>query len=174
MRHPETYLGLPMPDPISSESGKGTRGSPAPTLGFTGSGSRIRVSQRDCSTTACSPSGERATAPLARVETEAGKETNEARACEEPAARPFCSWRESCVTVHRRWTAHSLSGHIRPRWASEITAQAFAAFSAFRAGWSEPFFVSLGRNLIRILKFFWFFFFLENRMIKKFPKNKYN
>jgi hypothetical protein len=84
-----------MPDPTSSESEKGTRGSPAPTLGLTGSGSRLRASQRDCSTTARSPSGERrppaskrATVPLlrsaaslfrsvARVEMEAGMETNE-------------------------------------------------------------------------------------------------
>jgi hypothetical protein len=109
MRHPGTYLGLPMPDPTSSESGKGTRGSPAPTLGLTGSGSRLRALQCDCSTMVCSPSGEhhplvsrRVTAPLlrsvatpvaslARVETEAGKEMNEARVCGEPAARRFCS-----------------------------------------------------------------------------------
>jgi hypothetical protein len=62
-----------------------------PTLGLTGSGSRIRVSQRDCSTTTHSPSGERhppasrranvgrLARSLARVEMEAGKETNEAR-----------------------------------------------------------------------------------------------
>jgi hypothetical protein len=71
MRHPGTYLGLLMPDLTSSVSGKGTRSSPAPTLGLTGSGSRLRASQRDCLTTARSPSGERrpsvsrrATAPL--------------------------------------------------------------------------------------------------------------
>jgi hypothetical protein len=99
MWHPGTYLGLPMPDSTLSESGKGTRGSPAPTLGLTGSGSRLRASQRDCSTMARSPSGERrppvsrrATVPLhrqvatpaaslarsvARVEMEAEMETNE-------------------------------------------------------------------------------------------------
>jgi hypothetical protein len=73
MRHPGTYLGLPMPDPTSSESGKGTRGSLTPTLGLTDTGSRLRASQRDCSTMARSPSGERrlptsrrATTPLLR------------------------------------------------------------------------------------------------------------
>jgi hypothetical protein len=59
VQHRGTYLGLPMPDLTSSESGKGTRGSSAPTLGLTGLGSRLRASQRDCSTTAPSPSGER-------------------------------------------------------------------------------------------------------------------
>jgi hypothetical protein len=41
----------------------------------------------------------------------------------------------------------------------------------FRAGWSGPYFVSLGQNLVRILKFFCFFFFWENRMIKKMAQN---
>jgi hypothetical protein len=130
MRHPGTNLGLLMPDLTTSESGKGTRGSPAPTLGLTGSGSRIRASQRDCSTMACSPSGERrppvsrhATAPLlrpvatpaaslthslARVETEAGEETNELGFAGKLAARRFCSRQESRVTIHRRWTAHNV------------------------------------------------------------------
>jgi hypothetical protein len=77
-----------MPDPTSSESGKGTRGLPAPTLGLTGSGSRIRASQRDCSGERRPPASRRATVPLlrlvamlaaslARVEMEAGEETNE-------------------------------------------------------------------------------------------------
>jgi hypothetical protein len=66
-----------------------------PTLGLIGSGSRIRASQHDCSTTARSPLGERRppvsrratasllqpvatlVASLARVETEAREETNE-------------------------------------------------------------------------------------------------
>jgi hypothetical protein len=43
----------------SSESGKGTQSLPVPTLGLTGSGSQFRASQRDCSTMARSPSGER-------------------------------------------------------------------------------------------------------------------
>jgi hypothetical protein len=132
MRHPETNLGLPMPDLTTSESGKGTRGSPAPTLGLTGSGSRIRASQRDCLTMARSPLGERrppvsrhATAPLlrpvatpatslahslARVEMEAEEETNELGFAGKLAARRFCSRRESRVTIHRRWTAHNVLG----------------------------------------------------------------
>jgi hypothetical protein len=67
-----------MSDPTSSKSGKGTRGLPAPTLGLTDSGSQIRAAQRDCSTTAplLRPVATPA-ASLARVETEAGKETNE-------------------------------------------------------------------------------------------------
>jgi hypothetical protein len=95
MRHPGTYLGLPMPDPTLSEPGKGTWGLPVPTLGLIGSGSRIRASQCDCSTMVRSPLGERrlsasrrVTAPLLRlvatpaaslawVESEAGEETNE-------------------------------------------------------------------------------------------------
>jgi hypothetical protein len=143
---PGTYLGLPIPDLTSSESGKGTRGSPAPTLGLTGSGSRIRASQRDCSTTARSPSGERrppasrrAMAPLlrpvatpaaslARVKTEVGKETNELGFAGKSAARRFCSRRESRMTVHRRWTTHSVLGRMWPRRAMSFTAQAFAAF----------------------------------------------
>jgi hypothetical protein len=102
IRHPRTYLGLPMLDPTSSESGKGTRGSLAPTLGLTGLGSRLRVSQCDCSTTARLPSGERrpptsrrATTPLlrpaaslARVEIEAGKQMT-LGFCGEPATRCF-------------------------------------------------------------------------------------
>jgi hypothetical protein len=51
---------LPSPDPTSSESRKGTQGSSAPTLGLTGSGSRFRASQCNCSTMVLSPSGERA------------------------------------------------------------------------------------------------------------------
>jgi hypothetical protein len=41
---------------------------------------------------------------------------------------------ESRVTVHRRWMAHSPSGQIRPRWASEIRAHAFAALCDFACG----------------------------------------
>jgi hypothetical protein len=66
MRHPGTYLGLSMLDLTSSEFGKGTRGSPAPTLGLIGSGSRLRASQRDCLTMVRSPVSRRATAPLLR------------------------------------------------------------------------------------------------------------
>jgi hypothetical protein len=133
MRHPETYLGLPMPDPTSSESGKGTWGSPAPTLGLIGSGSRLRASQHDCSTTTRSLSGERrppasrhATAPLlrsiatptaslarslARVETEAGKQMT-LGFCGEPAAQHF-------------WCAKS---HVWPSIAD-------GRHAAFWAGW---------------------------------------
>jgi hypothetical protein len=56
-----------MPDPTSSESEKGTQGSPAATIGLTGSGSRIRTSQCDCSTMARSPSGERRPSVSRRV-----------------------------------------------------------------------------------------------------------
>jgi hypothetical protein len=146
MRHPGTYLGLPMSDLTSSESVKGTRGSPAPTLGLTGSSSQIRASQHDCSTMAHSPSGERrqpmsrhATTPLlrpvttpvaslAQVETEAGKETNELGFAGKRPLAGFCSRRESRVTVHRRWTAHSILGRMWPRRAMKFAAQAFTAF----------------------------------------------
>jgi hypothetical protein len=59
----------PSPDLTSSESGKETRGSPASTLGLTGSSSRIRASQRGCSMTARSPSGERRPSASRRVTT---------------------------------------------------------------------------------------------------------
>jgi hypothetical protein len=149
MRHLRTYLGLPMPDPTSSEFEKGTWGSPAPTLGLTGSGSRIRASQHDCLMMARSPSGKlrpptsrcatalllrpvaTSVASLARVETEAGKETNELGFAGKSAARWFCSRRESCMTVHRRWTAHSVLGRMWPRRAMSFAAQAFAAFWDF-------------------------------------------
>jgi hypothetical protein len=154
MRHPGTYLGLPMPDPTSSEFGKGTRGSPAPTLGLTGSGSRLRASQRDCSTTVHSPSSERhppvsrrATAPLlwsvatpvaslGRSGGDGGRDGDEwTRVCRQTAARRFCSRQESRVTVHRRWAAHSVLGRMRPRRVMKFVAQAFTAFWNFHAGW---------------------------------------
>jgi hypothetical protein len=52
MRHPGTYLGLPSSDPTLSEFGKGTHRSLASTLGLIGSGSRLRASLCDRSTTA--------------------------------------------------------------------------------------------------------------------------
>jgi hypothetical protein len=44
----------------------------------------------------------------------------------------------------------------------------------FSRGLERAVFLFLGRNLIRILSFFLFFFFWENRMIKELPKIKYN
>jgi hypothetical protein len=147
MRHPRTYLGLPMPDPTSSESEKGTRGSPAPTLRLTGSGSRLRASQRDCLTTVRSPSGSiarrradaqrrhssgrspcRPSRSLARVETEARMETNELGFAGETVTRWFCSRQELHVTVHRRWTSHNVLGRMWPRRAMRFVAQAFTVF----------------------------------------------
>jgi hypothetical protein len=96
------------------------------TLGLTGSSPRVRASQRGCSTTARSPSGERrpsasrrVMAPLLRpVATSAtslallarslgwrrrrGRTQNDARVCGEPAARWFLFTQESLATVHRR------------------------------------------------------------------------
>jgi hypothetical protein len=111
---PGTYLGMSMPDLTSLESEKRTWGSPAPTLGLTGSGSRIRASQCDCTMTARSPSGSvarwradawrrlssgrsphRSPCSLARVETEAAEKTNELGFCGETTARWFCSHENS-------------------------------------------------------------------------------
>jgi hypothetical protein len=121
MRHPRSYLGLPMPDPTSSEFGKETRGSPVPTLGLTGSSSRIRASQRDYSTTVGSPSGERrppvsrrATAPLlwpvatpatslARVETEAEEEMKLGFSGERPAPRFCCRESYAQPSISDEW-----------------------------------------------------------------------
>jgi hypothetical protein len=146
MRHPGTYLGLAMPDPTLSEFRKGTRGSPTPTLELIGSGSRLRASQRDCSTMARSPSGERrplmsrrATTPLlrpvatpaaslARSGGDSGRETNDARVLWGASRSAVLMRRESRVNVHRRWMAHSLLGQMRPRWAKSFADQAFAAF----------------------------------------------
>jgi hypothetical protein len=78
------------------------------------------------------------TRSLARVEMEVGEETNELGFAGKSAARWFCSRRESHVTVHRRWTTHSVLVRMRPRQVMKFAAQAFAAFWNFRAGWFGP------------------------------------
>jgi hypothetical protein len=140
MRHPGTYLGLPMPDPTSSEFGKGTRGSSAPTLGLTDSGSRLRASQRDCSTTVHSPSSERhppvsrrAMAPLlwlvATPVASLGRSSGDGGRDGENELG-FAGKRPLGGFVHgksRAW-AHSVLGRMRPRRAMKFAAQAFTAF----------------------------------------------
>jgi hypothetical protein len=155
---PETYLGLPSPDPTSSESGKGIRGLPTPTLGLISSGSRLRVSQRDCSMTARSPSGERhpsvsrrAMAPLLRSVSarpprslarsggdRGGEEENELGFGETRHPAPVLLFRGSLTVVDSRWTAIVVLGLNRPRWAGEMSAQAFAPFCDFQVGWAGP------------------------------------
>jgi hypothetical protein len=155
-----------MPNPTSSESGKGTRGAPAPTLGLTGSGSRIRASQHDCSTVARSPSGERhppagrrATAPLprpvappadslvgslARVETEAGKETNELGFVGKSVAQRFLFTARVARDRPSQMNGSQRFGPNVAQAGDEFHGSGLHCVLRFRAGWSGPYFVSLG------------------------------
>jgi hypothetical protein len=82
---------------------------------------------------AAPPAG-RCSRSLSRVETEAGKEENGTRVHGGADHSMVLMCRESRVTVHRRWTARSLSGQIWPRWASKMRAQAFTALCDFTRG----------------------------------------
>jgi hypothetical protein len=111
---PETYLGMPMPDPTSLESEKGTRGSLAPTLGLTGSGSRIRASQ--CDSSSWSP--HRPPHSLARSGGDGDRGENKwARVLRGNDRSTVLFSREQRLTVDLRWTAHIVLGSFRTRWA---------------------------------------------------------
>jgi hypothetical protein len=152
------------PDLTSSESEKGARGSPASTLGLNGSGSRIRVSQRGCSTTARSPSGERrpsvsrrVTAPLLRpVATPTASLTRsggDGGGEENRMALGFAGNRPLGGFVHARIAHHRPSQMNGSRRFGQNVAQAGDEFRgpglrcilSFRACWSGPCFGSLGR-----------------------------
>jgi hypothetical protein len=146
------------------ESGKGTRGSPASTLGLTGSGSRIRVSQCGCSTTARSPLSEcrpsasrRATAPLLRsAATPAAllaRSGGDGGGEENRMVLGFAGNRPLGGFVHTRIARHrpsQMNGSQRfgPNVAQagdEFRGPGLRCVLSFRAGWSGSCFGCLGR-----------------------------
>jgi hypothetical protein len=152
---------------LSKRSGPGltwarhcrTRPLPAPTLGLTGSGSRLRAPPHDGSMTARSPSGKRrppvsshTAAPPLPANRRADHRSHsldfggEERRGETEMMLGFRGERSCRVFVLTRDARHrssQMDGQRRfgldlARWADEMSAQAFAPVCDFQAGWARP------------------------------------
>jgi hypothetical protein len=165
MWHLGAYLGPLLPDPTLLESRKGTPSTTARRRKPYGWSARApNLGHRRC---VMAPLLRPVSVPATSLahslgwRQRRGVEEKCARVMGEPRHTLVLMCRESHVTIHRRWTAHSASGQIRPRWANASVAQAFIALFFTPCGLERAvfsFWVEIESVFLFFLSFLFFFF----------------